>query len=310
MSYGARSLPPPDPIVTRNARRKTLMSSREEVRVGDSQSKAADRAGSKWWVAIGDKPEGPHSEAYVALLLGNGSIGPTTLVCRLGEKEWRTVMDVQELVAVAQTQSPGSLPPGLPTTISVPQRFGGFLSRFTNPELPRFANWICVYCIVVVPVFVAVGFLFMIGGLNTGSDLRHDSPLIVYAVFYDVLTLIVDVSLAVVVVIGGLLMRNLRQKGTTLIKAGLALSLAWLAIEILAQIQWSALVALGDQAAPVSEEFTAGEGIILLLSLPFLLVFVAILVFEVIALVWLFKNEHLLPLAGPAMPRETEGHKR
>lgn len=181
-----------------------------------------------------------------------------------------------------------------------------FFDRFTNPTLPRFANWICVYCILVVPAFFALDFLLEIGGLNSAADLKPESPLIGHAVAYEVITFVADGALAVVLVLGGLMLRNLQRKGAMLVKVGLTLSLCWWVILLLSETLWDAIVTVGDAAQPVSEEWTTGDTFMLLVGMPLLLVFLAAIVFEVVALVWLIKNDHRLPLKEQAPSQESE----
>jgi hypothetical protein len=65
-------------------------------------------------------------------------------------------------------------------------------------------------------------------------------------------------------------------------------------------VLWGALVAVGEQAQPASEEISAGSVILFILLGLFFLLFLACVVFEVVALVWLFRNDDRLPLAQPS----------
>ena len=195
------------------------MNEKDTAPVGEVPGPSDDSAVAKWWMAIDDKPQGPHTAAYIALILKVGQVQPTTLVCQVGKEEWCPLLESAELVAAVETQSPGSLPPALPAAPGALQRTaGGFFDRFTNPTLPRFANWICVYCILIVPALFALGFLLEIGGLNSAADLKPESPLIGHAVAYDVITFVADGALAVVLVLGGLMLRKLQRKGAMLVK--------------------------------------------------------------------------------------------
>jgi hypothetical protein len=260
----------------------------------------------KWWVVKDGQPDGPHGAAYIALLLSDGRIKPTTLVCRVGAQKWQTIISCEELARVAKTQAPGSLPPTIPVEPGMLVKAGKFFGGFTNPALPWFANWICIYCVLVGPALTAVDFLFTIAGVNSASELKPDSPLIWYAVTYDVISFVVGVSLTFVLVSGGLLLRNLQRKGATLVKFGLGLRLCWGVISVVVLILWSALVALGEQAVPASDDFSTGQALMTLLLLPFVLAGLTSLVFEVVALVWLVRNDYSLPLTQQTPTRLAE----
>jgi hypothetical protein len=263
---------------------------------------------TKWWVVLNDgNPNGPHSAAYVAMMLGAGRCKPTTLVCQVGNTEWQAVKDVPELVAVAEAQSPGSLPPPVPASKGTSERIRGFFGRFTNPELPWFANWICIFCILIAPGLFVAGTLATVGIGSTASYLRHESPLIGWAVTYDVLTFIADTGVTLVLVLGGIMLCRLYRSGLSLVRTGIVLNLSWGVVSLICYVLWQAIVAVGDQALPVSDEFSVGE----MLLMPFFLVLlvggIASIVFQVVALVWLFQNEIRLPLQEPiSVPSTSE----
>ena len=285
------------------------MNDSPEGTVTEQLDAAADRAESvsKWWVVIDGKPEGPHSAAYIALLIEERRIKPTTLVCEVGQFEWQPVAASNELMAVAKDQVPGSFPPALPAAPSFARSIGGFVGRFTNPALPRFANWICVYCVLVSPAFFALGWIFTLSGFNSTSDLKYDSPLVGYAVMYDAIGFVVDVALLTMLVIGGLLLRNLNVIGLTLLKAGIVFNLAWFAVSLLAWVLWDAIVTVGDARRPVSDDVSVGEVVLFFFLLPLLLACLAAVVFEVVSLIWLIRNGHRLPLNSHEKAQPAEG---
>ncbi len=99
----------------------------------------------QWWVAALDGPGGPYTQDQVATQINCGDLDPTTLVCPINGDEWRPARSWPELAAI--------IPPPLPFE----QVEGTFFARhrvsnpLTNPRLPPFANWICIYCMVIVP---------------------------------------------------------------------------------------------------------------------------------------------------------------
>lgn len=60
------------------------MNEKDTAPVGDFPDPSDDSAVAKWWMAIDDKPQGPHTAAYIALILKEGRVQPTTLVCQVG----------------------------------------------------------------------------------------------------------------------------------------------------------------------------------------------------------------------------------
>ncbi|CAN5131050.1 DUF4339 domain-containing protein [soil metagenome] len=65
-------------------------------------------SGRSWFVAVGDKQEGPYSEAEFRDLIARGSIQPDTYVWAEGMPAWQFAGDVPGLL------SPGRMPPAMP----------------------------------------------------------------------------------------------------------------------------------------------------------------------------------------------------
>jgi len=250
---------------------------------------------ARWWLAVDNKPEGPHTTAYIAVLLEEGRIDPSTLICPVGGETWRPLADQAEFAGLSAEQSKFGTPPPIPAARDgLQSSTHEFLARFTNPRLPRMANWICVYCILVYPTLMAIELLLTIGGpLNSAADLRPNSPLVFHAVAFDVITWGTEGALAVALVFGGLLLRRLQRKGVVLLKVVLTVHLVWCASVLLIGLYLDALKTITDSSLPFEEVWTAGSAFAFLLLV---LSAIAGLVFEVVALVWLFRHDHELPL--------------
>jgi hypothetical protein len=258
----------------------------------------------KWWVEQDGNPDGPYTAAYIAAMLTNGRLRPTTSVCRVGSQRWQTIVSCHELVQLIEAQSPGCIPPSLPASPGLAMKVGRFVRRLTNPALPWFVNLICLYCLLVVPAWVFLGLLSTIGGGGSAADLKVDSSLIGCAIAYDVISLVVEIVLASILVYGGYLTLCLHRKGVTLIKWAIVLRLCYFVLELFALVLWSAIVAATDQAIPVDESISTSEVLVLIVSLIVLLLLLASIAFEVVAFVWLLVNDRRLSEAQTELSTE------
>jgi hypothetical protein len=250
----------------------------------------------RWWLVHGDQPEGPHSGSYIAVLVKEGQVAANTLVCKVGTAQWTTLSDCDELVQIVETQNPGSLPPQLPASARVTQFSSGLLSRFTNPALPRFANLICVYCLLVIPSLLLIDLLTTFGGFSSAAELVDGSPLLGWAIVCDFVVFVGSAAVAVTLFIGGYLLRRLRKTGVTVVIGGIVLGNCWLLVVLLSVVHWESLVLMAEQGKPASDDFGPGAFFGLMFLLLLMLVYLACFVFELVALVWLVKKGHSLPL--------------
>lgn len=248
---------------------------------------------TRWWIATGDKPEGPHTRSYIEMLLRSGRIVSTNLACPVDGEEWKPLCEWPELSDLAAVSGSQNAPPPLPVPTVLPRHIG----LLTNPRLPRMANWICIYCIAVYPVLNLLSCIETFA-YGTASDFQYDSPATGFAVTYDAIMLVLYLGTAIAIVIGGLHLRRLRRVGATVIKAFFIVDFASIVIELLTATLWSALAAVVASPLPAEEELTALGGVLVLVCLLIVALFVAVLVFQIIAFIWLLRHEHELPLNG------------
>lgn len=267
-----------------------------EAAFSEKRSASDDESNLRWWLAIDDKPEGPHTKSYIEMLLRSSRIRVTNLACLEGGDKWKPVCEWPDLADLAGAQESQIAPPPVPVPDVQPRRYA-FLTRLTNPRLPWMANVICFYCIVVHPALTLLSSLFTFGE-STASTLPYDSPAVWPAVMYDALVMVFDIGIAVALVIAGLHLRRLRRVGASTIKVLFVIGFAWGVIVLLTATLWWALAAVITPQFAAEEEFTGFGVILILFGLLFLLVLLAAFVFRIVAFVWLLRYESELPLDG------------
>ncbi|MGH7137181.1 MAG: serine/threonine-protein kinase, partial [Pirellulales bacterium] len=162
-----------------------------------------------------------------------------------------------------------------------------------NPGLPKMAQWICTYGLLISPVL----FVLQLASLLVFTLDEN---------FYDIAGELLDLPLSLLVVVllfvGGLKLRDLRRDGVTWLKAGFAVQTAWLPLYL---VVWTIWMALDPEvaAALVGLDQPGNGRDFINLSLVFLCYG-----FGVFALVWLIRNARLLPLTSD-VPHD-EGHSR
>lgn len=154
-----------------------------------------------------------------------------------------------------------------------------------NPALPKMAQWICAYGLLISPM------LFALQLANLLVFTLDDN-------FYEIAGELIDLPLSLLVVVllfvGGLELRDLRRDGATWLKVAFAVQAAWLPLYLIAWAVWMALDA--EVAAKVIGLDEPGNGRdFITLALVFLCYG-----FGIFALVWLIRNARTLPLTSEA----------
>lgn len=245
------------------------------------QQKSSTGSDFRWWVVKNNIPEGPFSEAYIVAAFKGGAILAETLVCPVGENQWKQLCECPpfaELVSMTTSAAKPLIPP----VRSVARR-GRFMGLFTNPRLPRMANWICVYCLVVNPVLTI---LTLPLDFSDTMSVETTSPAFGLAFLWDLLCFLMSIALVVVLICGGLKLKKMKPSGRVWAITVLYLDLGTSAFEILGGIFLSALVEAIDPKVSGSNGLSMGLG----LSLLILVLWLALMVFEIVALVWLHRH--------------------
>jgi hypothetical protein len=238
----------------------------------------------KWWVADGGVAEGPFGAAYIITAMKTGLIGPTTLACPVGAQQWRSVSDCPEFAGIAAAVPP-PLPPPLPGHAAQVHQ----PPLVTNPLLPSMANWICIYCIAISPVLWA---------FNNLSGMT----------FFDfgVLGPLVSTGITVLLLVGGLRLRDLRLSGRKTIKIAFWIDMGIFALSLVL-VLLSASSGSGASGAP-SQPQNANPEVSPFAVLARLINFSAY-GFELIGLIWLHRHgkslgetSHSVAVAGPQQP--------
>lgn len=260
---------------------------------------------TRYYVAVGSERTGPFSpdELRAAAI----SLQPGTLVWSQGMSEWSRADCVADLAPLlAEGQAAGSTsaavePPAVPLAAATPD--GGVGADFVllNPRLPRMAQAICVFALVVCPA------LWLINGVSCLATYNDDdTPLGVLVFACQVVFEIAGLITMALMAFGGWQLRGLRRLGVTVLKVGFwaDIVLFGLAIVLLVAMAFSlaavapyadalaASAAPADAAPPVTSTSTAGgvvDGIMLVLGL-------LTLAWEIVSLVWLTRRADRLPL--------------
>jgi hypothetical protein len=203
----------------------------------------------------------------------------------VGGQEWKPVGDWPALAAAVAPTAP-TMQPVLPqATVSA------IAPVLTNPLLPSMANWICAYAILLSPfLWVVQNFSCCVTfsspyGEGSGFDEAH--------VALAALDWLSALGVVILLFVGGIRLKALRRSGVSILKAALWGSLGRVAVILLGHIVLGVIA--GVFAAPPVEttsSTTAQE----LISFASVILGVAELAFQIVALIWLHRNTPNLPL--------------
>ena len=196
----------------------------------------------------------------------------TTLACPEGGEQWKPLLD-WPMFAHAVPHQP---------SISKPSASQSVTSEVASParsHLPAMANWICVYCIAIRPT---LWFISNASSLVLGFD--DDYELLTF-----LLEASIDTVLTIFLLIGGLQLRESRQAGIKTVKLTITIWLVFFGLFLLVGVP---LIVIGTSSEYV-EPMSPGDYFACFL-IPF---FLAEIVFQVTALVWLIQNGRRLKLA-------------
>jgi hypothetical protein len=234
----------------------------------------------RWWLALKGAADGPHSEDYITAGLQSGKLQASTQACLEGSVQWMPLSSWPEFTNGHMASS--AAPPLPPATAAVVEPV------LTNPRLPQFANWICIYCIAIAPLI-----WMMEGYAMYWFDSFFDDP--AYIAFEDTGNLILtvlDAPIVAMLVIGGIKLRRLRDGGATIIRVAL-----WLRLPFAAAEQGFSLLLTGmieQQGLEASPVAVAGmDSTIYWLNL----IGILELLFDILALIWLRRRQRTLPLS-------------
>lgn len=254
-----------------------------------SEKASSPSNAGQWWLSEGGKPEGPYSEAYIVARIRGGAIRSRVLACQSGAEEWKPLNNWPQFSRHMPDKA-GPCPPPMP---SANDRTSSQIPPSTQRKLPLMASAICVYCLVIAPILWLVGLIEMLATGGSSANLNADSPILVHVFMCDVICTLVGLGIVVVIVVGGLQLMQLRKIGLTTVKIALAADLAWGGICFLTFMFLDALIVLTTTAPPLEEETSWGYVVLWFLIL---ILALGLLVFEIVALVWLCRHGKELPL--------------
>lgn len=232
-----------------------------------------------WWLHHDGQSSGPYSEEAIQAGLRSGKISQQASVCFVGDENWQVIQDCLTFTLSNSRQVTAPLPT---QTVAYTD------SLFTNPQLPKMANWICLYCILVGPIIWGIDLMSCCaGGFSTPDENAKIFPFWLFMILGAVLfTLVITITQ----LIGGLKLKSLRQSGTQLIIITL-----WL--EIVFKFIFYFVFAIGVVFLTGEHDYPEETTAQSLISYINLILFVCVLAFQIVALIWLRKYTKSLPLS-------------
>lgn len=238
----------------------------------------------RWWVAGASGAEGPYVEEHVLSWLSSGQLSATTLLCPEGGSEWRAVS--------AWPQFAPPPPPPIPEQFAIDPHVVSVRhssSPPTHARLPTMAGWICIYSVAIVPLLLIIGLISFLMTAGSVGSLHPDSQFVGAAFLLDLLTGLRSLGVCVLLVMGGLRLQDRRLSGVALLKTGLWIDVVAAALFFFAYaVVFSAAAVEGGivETSDASDVIVFGEGVLDL----------AAFVFDIVALIWLTRNERHLRL--------------
>jgi GYF domain 2 len=234
-------------------------------------------AEKRWWVAIRQKAEGPYTAEQILSFVQTSAIPADAQACLFGTRQWAPLSDWPDFND-ASALVPPPIPPSIELVDSHP---------LTSRQLPSMANCICVYCIGLRPVISGFGILAAMMTAGSGPSGRMTADDIAGFVVFAFTTLAITTAL----VMGGVLLRHLRESGPTIIKFAIWTSLGCVAL-VSAFAVLSAMASSNAQQPPTSAPSTTAGGLFVLL------VYLLELAFQIIAVIWLHRHSKSLPFVA------------
>lgn len=230
-----------------------------------------------WWLATADKPDGPFTQDTLLEQLKSGHVTDAALACPVGGNEWKSIAEWPEFAGAT---------PACHSDIAPNEAVGCLMdSPVTNRQLPPFANWICIYTLVVLPIYWLVSNLTC---LAATPSFREESDFFLVELLGLLIDVIVSFGIVVALFFGGLRLRNLRRSGTRLLMIGTWIDLTYSLLKIPVVI--AVVLAAGPDA--LAETTPAAD----IVEFFFNIIGLSAFAFEVLVLVWLHRNRQFLPL--------------
>jgi hypothetical protein len=249
---------------------------------------STNTAASRWWLALDGKPDGPRTAAYITAALQTGTVSLMTPACPEGDCRWQPLGTWPELADVVRTSRSSVAPPPPPSTP------GGAISTtgdrlITNPLLPQMGNLICIYAIVVAPLYWILSVAYMIAAGD--NPFLEETGWYLGYFLWELLDTVVALGLVVLCVFGGIGLRMLDRASVRTLMIAFSCRLAWCLIYV---VGVTAIVVIG--AAQGAAEDSESSAIGAVVGFFFLILALALTALEIVNLVWLIRCRRNLPL--------------
>lgn len=227
----------------------------------------------RWWLSLQGKVDGPRSQVYVMTALQTGQLASSVQACPEGATEWKPLNAWPEFQACVSS-APDSRHPS--------PAYGASNDRLlTNSQLPAMANALCIFTIVLLPLY------WLFGAMSSALRLESvESDYDVAGFFYSLLISgPISLAITILLVVGGMRLRDLRGSGIRLVRVGLIVDLIFTGVNFVLVLAMAVGFLANDQMGESSN-----SGVLTLLLLLESVAGVSALVFEAVALYWLFQH--------------------
>jgi hypothetical protein len=253
---------------------------------------------NRYYIADGAARTGPFD---VDELRARATIlAPDTLVWTAGMNDWLPAERVPELLpllaraepsAALTTTTPLPLPDTTAATTLPDAMVCDVVDDFilANPRLPRMAQLLCVYVLLVNP---ALWLLYNVSCLMT-TNWDDKSPAAPSLLLLNLVWTVVSFACALIMALGGWQLRKLKRSGATMLTAGLAVNVVTTVLLTIGAI----LIGVAYGVTTTTPEPARPPGAVEVLNVFMLTVFVLVFAYEVIALIWLLRGRQRLPLS-------------
>ena len=244
----------------------------------EESNKSIESTQGRWWLAKNGQPEGPLSQQEVYDALKANNVSSSDYAYSAGERVWKPLSACNEFES--GTEDSALKVPPVPPVDSY-----RIEPLFTNFRLPLMANGICIYTLLVSPW---LWWFYTASYMTSGTILGENAPLVGVEALVLFINMLASVAITVSLFIGGMRLKAMRRSGPTIIILSIV---AATAVHLLLFFWLIVLVVMSDQV-----NFAPKTVAVELIDYFVVIVELCEATFMIITLLWLRRNERLLPL--------------
>jgi hypothetical protein len=185
---------------------------------------------SEWWLSDGERPTGPHNEAFLLAGIQRGAISPHAYTCPVGGQEWKLLCDWPAFARACAVAA-------IPTDVPLVARRSAVRADGSRVRQKKWSGLALSSFIIAMVAFVVHFVLLIIAAIGASTGAKETDPLMVCTGLFLFVTLGANLVGGVLGLIA--LTQPIRNKWMAAI--GLAVNM----LEIVGMI---ALLVIGSQA--------------------------------------------------------------